>query len=217
MVCLFVFKVNLIARCIKIFIHYVGYLGISHPSVSWGFSFSSGCPNLSRQKLVKYRTLPTTCRKQVKKYCYLSRKKKKTLNNVRLWLTVLTIYFWMKLLEIIISLVKGARFWCVNKIPISECHLSHWVFPLNWIITIGCTLARLKKQKLVKNSCISLQFPISLLPFAARFSESCLYFTFIVSISLSPNHSFSFLPMFWEDFLQRSWKIGTGDTHVPST
>lgn len=41
-----------------------GYFGTSHPSVCWGLSFSKGCPSLSRQKLVKYRTLPTICEKR---------------------------------------------------------------------------------------------------------------------------------------------------------
>ena len=148
------------ARCIKIFIHYVGYLGISHPSVSWGFSFSSGCPNLSRQKLVKYRTLPTTCRKQVKKYCYLSRKKKKkmTLDTVRLWLIVLPTYFWMiKLLEIIInSLVKesypdvSVKSPSLNSLTVPR----PWSFSC-WIATVRGTPSRLKEQKFVNNSSIS--------------------------------------------------------------
>ena len=33
---------------------------MSHPSVICGFSFTRGCPSLSRQNVVKYETLPMT-------------------------------------------------------------------------------------------------------------------------------------------------------------
>lgn len=143
------------ARCIKIFIHYVGYLGISHPSVSWGFSFSSGCPNLSRQKLVKYRTLPTTCRKQVKKYCYLSGKKKDDIRYCKTMINCFTnLFLDDKITRNNNQLPsEGVTSWCVSKISITQFPRS-WSFSC-WITTVRGTPSRLKEQKFVNNSSIS--------------------------------------------------------------
>lgn len=42
------------------------YTGMSHPSVICGFSFTRGCPSLSRQNVLKYETLPMTYNRKTK-------------------------------------------------------------------------------------------------------------------------------------------------------
>lgn len=101
----------------------------------------------------------------------------------------------MKLLEIIKSLVKGARFWCVSKscmfiFPYASMTIEHFLFGS----LLSAEPSPDLKNKNFSTTLFSFQFPISLFPLQDP-QKSCLY---IDSIFFPPSLFFSLHFFFWK-------------------